>query len=110
MDVQDYYDLFVGKLIRDFLVGNHRMEAAITFAAGQLIRARPKWILDLGCGIGWSTYEFSRCCPNSKVHGLDLSPKLICIAEKMFSGTGRCSFLCSDLTTPDWAAHSLKKY
>lgn len=110
MEPQKFYDQFVGKLIRDFLLGNRRIEAAITFALGYLMRTQPGRILDLGCGIGWSTYEFSRGCPQSVVHGLDLSPQLIAVARAMFSRPGRCDFFEGDLTAADWRGDRPGRY
>ncbi len=103
VEARPFYDQFANKLVRDFLVGNRRMEAAITFAGEYLVRTRRKAILDLGCGIGWSTYEFSQFCPHSVIHGLDLSPKLVAIAQRMFPENERRRFFCGDLTARVWS-------
>lgn len=110
VEARPFYDQFASKLVRDFLGGNRRLEAAITFAGEYLVRTRRKAILDLGCGIGWSTYEFSRSCPHSVIHGLDLSPKLVAIAQRMFPENERRRFFCGDLTAHGWPDGMGRKY
>lgn len=79
----DFYNKFDTKLIKDYVLGNKRIESAII----NLRRFVPKNssnILDIGCGLGWSSYEFSLSFKNSKIEGIDLSPVLIEKASKLF--------------------------
>ncbi|WP_107670707.1 class I SAM-dependent methyltransferase [Cyanothece sp. BG0011] len=46
------------------------------------ITAKPKNILDLGCGTGTNTINLKKRFPNAVVTGLDLSPYMLIIAEK----------------------------
>ena len=106
MDPKKYYDDFAAKLVRDFLCGNKRLESAIRFACNVLKKEAKRSVLDLGCGIGWSTYEFSRVCPEGRVVGVDLSSQLVALAGRMFSQSERINFYCGDLTTADWSSRA----
>jgi 2-polyprenyl-3-methyl-5-hydroxy-6-metoxy-1,4-benzoquinol methylase len=105
-----FYDEFATKLVRDFLAGNPRIESAISFASYILKKEKRMSVLDLGCGIGWSTYEFSRACPGGFIQGLDLSSNLIGLAKRMFPENEHRQYTCGDLTEKDWSAHEPKKY
>lgn len=81
-----FYDNFVEKLLTDYLKSNPRVESAITF----LIDNLSDWnnnILDIGCGIGWSSYELV-VNSQARVTGIDLSPKLIATAKELFKVDG----------------------
>jgi len=39
--------------------------------------------LDIGCGLCWSSFEFSRNT-NAKIEAVDLSPNLIALAKRIF--------------------------
>lgn len=81
---KQFYDNFVDKLLNDYLKGNKRIEEAILFSL-QNIENYGRNILDIGCGIGWSSHEFFRNNKDSSVHGIDLSYNLIKTADKLFS-------------------------
>ena len=57
----------------------------------------PQSILDIGCGLGFSTNEMQKIFPYSKVVGIDISKDAIEYAKVNFSS---CSFLC-DAIDPD---------
>lgn len=80
----EFYNKFDRKLIDDYIYGNKRLESAIIELSRFLPEDSNK-ILDVGCGIGWSSYEMSKYCPNAKIEGVDLSPILIETAQKLFS-------------------------
>lgn len=80
----EYYNNFDSKLINDYVLGNKRIESAIV-NLGAFIPFDSKYILDIGCGLGWSSHEFSKHFINSEVLGIDLSPVLIQKAKKIFS-------------------------
>jgi len=87
-EVSSYYDGFQKRLINDFLNDNIRVRAALNFIIESMIQkaevAEYK-VLDIGCGIGWSSYELGKTFPNSKIFGIDISDNLISTAEKVFS-------------------------
>lgn len=87
-EVSAYYDGFRERLLADYKRGNQRVLAALAFAKESLADART--ILDVGCGIGWSSHELSA---NAQVTGLDISPRLIEAAKGLFS---ECSFEVAD--------------
>ncbi|MFA5258421.1 MAG: class I SAM-dependent methyltransferase, partial [Opitutales bacterium] len=109
-DPKQFYDQFAIKLARDMLSGNARMEKAIIFACSLLQGHFRKSVLDLGCGIGWSSFEFSRAVPEAQVQGLDLSPTLISVARMMFPGSDKLQFESGDLTEASWQQGRAGKY
>jgi len=95
-NIRAFYNNFVDKLLNDYLKGNKRIEEAILFSL-QNIENYGKNILDIGCGLGWSSHEFFRNCKDSKVLGIDISDKLIKTAVKLF-GNSNLSFQVLDIT------------
>ena len=83
-DSLDYYNNFDVKLINDYVLGNIRIESAIT-NLGMFIPNDATNILDIGCGLGWSSHEFSKHFKGANILGIDLSPVLIDKAKKLFS-------------------------
>jgi cyclopropane fatty-acyl-phospholipid synthase-like methyltransferase len=79
-----FYDNRVEKFLLDYLRGNKRTEAAISYALS-VIPINIKNILDLGYGIGWSSYEISRYFPDVSILALGLSKTLIQTARKIFA-------------------------
>lgn len=107
---KDFYDRFYEKLIADFVFGNPRIESALQFACSQLILAQSSKILDLGFGLGWSTFEFSRARLDAEIRGLDLSSKLTELAHGIFGSEPRISFECQDLTDKEWISEQPENY
>lgn len=98
MSVVAYYDGFRERLLEDYEVGNRRVVAALEFAKEALADART--ILDVGCGIGWSSHELAMT--GASVTGLDISPVLIETARGRFGHL--CEFQVGDFT--EWKARS----
>ena len=93
--VTDFYDAFH---IGDYVIGNRRLWAAIEYAINFIPKDAER-ILDIGCGIGWSTWEFKRHHPHTSVLGIDISPRLIEIAQTLFEAEASdLSFAIQDLT------------
>lgn len=101
-----FYDNFITRLIRDYIYGNARTEAAITHAV-KWIPETAKRILDIGCGIGWTTYEIKKAFPNSSVSGIDLSDNSIEIAKRLFGEYG-IEFSAQDIT--QWSDEKGNQY
>jgi glycosyltransferase involved in cell wall biosynthesis len=97
-EVTAFYDDFVTKLLKNYIYGNPRVEAAIAHTLRSLPE-NPRRILDLGCGIGWSTWEIKRNYPDAFVLGIDLSPNLIAMAQRLFKSPN-LEFTVRDLTEP----------
>lgn len=95
--VKEFYDNFDIRLIKDFGRGNERVIAALRQAAESLLESGASHILDIGCGIGWSSYELIRLLPEASIHGVDLSERLIEVANKLFSHP-QINFSTTDLT------------
>jgi colanic acid/amylovoran biosynthesis glycosyltransferase len=83
--VNDFYCRFSRHLLADYVYGNPRIEAAIQYAL-RWISPNAQRILDVGCGIGWSTWEIKRERPEAFVLGIDLSTESIRIAQDLFQG------------------------
>jgi 2-polyprenyl-3-methyl-5-hydroxy-6-metoxy-1,4-benzoquinol methylase len=99
-----YYDNFPEKLITDYIKGNPRIESAIQFALGALNDFGASRILDVGCGLGWSSHEFSKNIPNAFVQGVDLSGNLIEAAKTLFKADN-LSYAKKDITEQDFSEH-----
>jgi 2-polyprenyl-3-methyl-5-hydroxy-6-metoxy-1,4-benzoquinol methylase len=81
--IADYYDERVAGKIRDFTHFNPRIEAAIQ-ALSEWVPKKPKRILEIGCGIGASTWRLARAFPEAEVIGADPSPASIRVANTCF--------------------------
>ena len=82
-DVRSYYDAHVAGKLRGFVEGNARVEHAwetIEQRAGHA----PARILEVGCGIGDLSWRMSRRWTESHVVGLDVSPRSLRVARKLF--------------------------
>ena len=90
-----FYDRFARKLLADYASGNPRTEQAILFAISML-PGGPIEVLDIGCGIGWSTNEIASNHPDARVRGVDLSPRLVDTARSLFGGEPRTHFEVCD--------------
>jgi len=94
--VAAFYDNFDKKLIDDYVLGNPRIESAIK-ELGSFIKPSSTSILDIGCGIGWSSHEFAKTFASTKIYGIDLSPKLIERAKALFLRSN-LEYHCVDIT------------
>src|SRR5207244_3614944 len=92
---QSFYDSAASSGLSDYVHGNRRLEGAIKHTLQWLPKDSLR-ILDIGCGIGWSSWEIKRRRPDAVVLGIDLSPKRIEMATTLFS-TGGLDFQCSNV-------------
>jgi SAM-dependent methyltransferase len=92
-----YYDEAVDRFVRGWLDHDPRMELALEFAVARLAGCRR--VLDVGCGIGWSSAAVAERV-GADVVGVDLSPAMVAVARRMFGGArqggGRCLFATVD--------------
>ena len=88
--VKSYYDEHVVGKLRAFLDVNARVEAAWQTLV-QFAPPGPTRICEVGCGIGDISWRMSRRFRNASVTGLDISPRSIEIASRLF-GSDRVSF------------------
>lgn len=95
-EIKDFYNNFGGKLIDDFLKPNRRIGSAIEFVLNHLSE-KSNNILDIGCGIGWSSFEIQRQNKEREVTAIDLSPELVAIAQELFREFSS-NYLVQDLT------------
>jgi len=82
--VASFYDAFQPRLLRDYVHGNFRVAAAVSRVCSVIDTSR-RSILDVGCGIGFTSSEYRRQRPWVHVHGVDISPNNIDVANKRFS-------------------------
>lgn len=87
MNDRAYYDSDSARGLADYGFGNPRIEAAVRHALSWL-PSTARRILDIGCGIGWSSWEMKRFIPKARVLGVDLSPKRIELAKTLFTSPG----------------------
>jgi trans-aconitate methyltransferase len=84
MEIADYYNKIQRKFLIDYIDGNPRLVAGIA----EMLRRLPKQanrILDIGCGIGWSSYAIAANFLDKTIHGIDLSTESVKIANRLFS-------------------------
>lgn len=96
MNSETFYDQSTKRFIADYLNANARIVSAIQMLIRQL-PLNPRNILDIGCGIGWSTHEVSIHYPESTVQGIDLSSNSIAVANSLFKRNNN-SFAKKDVT------------
>lgn len=94
---KEHYDNMLEKFISDYLRGNKRILAAMEFAAVHG-NANGGALLDIGCGIGWSSSVFANTFPNVQVTGIDFSNVLVNAASEIFSDAPNLNFACVDIT------------
>lgn len=98
--IASYYDEFSQRLLRDYVRGNPRVAAAIEFVLN-CCSGEERRLLDVGCGIGNSSQVFASAFPEVQVWGVDISPKNIETASRLFE-TEQLSFAVADLSeVPD---------
>lgn len=85
--VADFYNQRTTKFLKDYIYGNPRTISAIQFAVSEVPKGSAR-ILDIGCGIGWSTWELHQSNPSAMVYGVDLSGELIRVANQLFNESG----------------------
>jgi trans-aconitate methyltransferase len=81
--IESYYDGRIGEKILDFTRPLPRIEAAIQTLA-EWAPADPRRILEIGCGIGATSWRMARAWPEAEVIGIDLSPASIEVASTCF--------------------------
>lgn len=82
-EVRAYYDERVEGKIQDFTEANPRIEAAICTVA-EWAPPNPRRILEIGCGIGATSWRMARAWPEAEVIGIDVSGTSIRVAETCF--------------------------
>jgi SAM-dependent methyltransferase len=81
--VERYYDEGVEGKLRDFTHFNPRIEAAIQTLA-EWAPADPRRVLEIGCGIGATSWRMARAWPGAEVIGVDISSVSIDVARICF--------------------------
>jgi SAM-dependent methyltransferase len=92
--VKNYYDDVALRKLSSFLKPNLRVESAWATLIGSI--GKPRRILEVGCGVGDITFRLSRHFPNADVTGLDISPRSIEIANKVFGGS-KLNFVAGEI-------------
>lgn len=90
-EVSAYYDAHIQRKVRGFIEGNARVERAWE----TLVRwapPAPRRVLEVGCGIGDISFRMTRLWPEAEVLGLDISPRSLEVARRLFSAP-RLSFV-----------------
>jgi len=81
--IEAYYDALIAKKLGDFTGFNPRIEAAIATIA-EWAPARPKRVLEIGCGIGAVSWRMARAWPDAQVVGADISHASVKVAQTCF--------------------------
>jgi SAM-dependent methyltransferase len=108
MIVQEYYNDFKKKLVLDYINNNPRVESSIL----EMLRKAPvnaQNILDIGCGIGWSSYAMHTNFPDKQISAIDLSKVLIETANILFRNPST-EFVQADVTDADFFTNTSFDY
>jgi 2-polyprenyl-3-methyl-5-hydroxy-6-metoxy-1,4-benzoquinol methylase len=95
-DIAAFYDDFSTRLLRDYVRGNRRVQAAVKRVVDS-IPAGARSLLDIGCGIGVSSHAVARTHRHLQVVGVDISPRNIEMAKRLFDDAN-LSFHVSDMS------------
>ena len=79
-----YYDAACERCVRDYVHGNARIQHATEFALAELKPHRANRVLEIGCGIGSSSYAMYQSCAGLEVVGVDISESCIELARRLF--------------------------
>ena len=69
--------------------GDRTLRASYHKVLQEEIDNRPQKILDIGCGVGLSTFALQETYPNSEFSGLDLSPHFLAVANYQSQQKGK---------------------
>ena len=86
-NVARFCDGFTDRSPADFVHANPCAGSAILKALSWLPR-RARHVLEIACGIGWSSWEIKRHHPSTEVVGVDFSPRMIELANALFTANG----------------------
>lgn len=81
--IREYYDERVEGKLRDFTESNPRIEAAVETIA-EWAPSEPKRVLEIGCGVGATSWRMAGAWPLSEVVGVDISALSIEVAQTCF--------------------------
>ena len=99
-EISAYYDDRNQKLLRGFIRGNRRVAYAVQLVKNTFDGSGQS-VLDVGCGIGATSFAYSQVDDRVRVHGVDISQKSIEIAEALFRSKN-VTFSVSDMSvSPD---------
>lgn len=84
-EIQAFYEAAVAERLHHYVYGNQRVERAIEFALRWIPRSATA-IVDIGCGIGYSTSLIKARFRTAAVEGVDLSTEAIAAARRLFKG------------------------
>jgi 2-polyprenyl-3-methyl-5-hydroxy-6-metoxy-1,4-benzoquinol methylase len=86
-DIEQFYDAVVGRRLHHFVYGNDRVDAALDFVQAHL-PSNALSVLDVGCGIGYSSFCMTQWRAGRQVHGVDIGHENIAAAQKLFAAPG----------------------
>ena len=81
--VKAFYDERIAGKLGDFTHPNPRLEAAVALI-GEWAPPQPRRILEIGCGIGATSWRMARAWPEAEVVGADISEQSIAVARTCF--------------------------
>lgn len=83
VEVETYYNARVAGKLADFTACNPRIEAAVATVA-EWAPASPRRVLEIGCGVGATSWRMARAWPAAQVVGADISRTSIEAARTCF--------------------------
>ncbi len=83
-ELRAFYDSQTHRKLRDFVEGNERVEVGWkTLKEWLPIPCRS--VLEIGCGVGAICWRLARRLPHAQVLGLDVSPRSVVVAKRLFT-------------------------
>lgn len=93
---RDFYDAFSSTFVRDYVRGNRRVDRQLEFVSAAT-PSNARRALVIGCGSGESSVFLAELLPDSHVLGVDLSPRNIELANRLFPHP-RVTYRVADMT------------
>lgn len=94
------YDTADERLLADYVAGDAWRGAGIKHALRHIPRTSQR-VLDIGCGVGWSTRELGRLLPAARVTGIDTSAARIHLATRL-TRASNVDYAVQDVLSENW--------
>lgn len=94
--VQGYYDSQITRRLNDYVEGNERVEKAWATVL-EWAPDPPRRILEIGCGIGDTSFRMAEQWQDAEVVGIDISARAIEVGRRLFQSP-RIMLDCRDLS------------
>ncbi len=95
-EISAFYDETLAQRLRDYIEGNKRISAAVDLAISRIDHSITR-VLDVGCGLGIAAALMADTREWVRVHAVDISPRVIDAARRLYGGKERLVFDVSEM-------------